>query len=400
MRIAMLCDLYKPYISGVTNHISLLKKVFEKSGHEVFVFTFGDEDYDDDEANVIRSSGFPLPVPSSKMEFHLNLRYSTNAQNMIQSMDILHAHHPFLSGQLALHYGRLANKPVVFTNHTRYDLYYKAYLPWMPEALGESFLRSYMPSFCQDCDMVIAPSEGMHKVLMHLGVHSPIEVVPNGVDLQPILQTCTPFDRHVLDFSEKNVVLIFVGRLGPEKNLPFLLRSFAGVIQAFENVRLLVIGDGPEYENLEDRVKLMGIEEFVKFTGMVPYNEIPAYLIMADAFVTASVTEVHPLTIIEAMAASLPVLGIDSPGVGDTIIDGETGFLSSDDIATFTAKMIRLVTDEKLRKHMAEKAKQLSSLYAIESTSQILLDKYNQVITEKQTSDNWFYKLIRKATRN
>ncbi len=101
-----------------------------------------------------------------------------------------------------------------------------------------------------------------------------------------------------------------------------------------EHVYLLIVGGGQKSveDDLKTLVHELGIEERVRFTGMVPYDELPAYLTMCDAFVTASVTEVHPLSVVEAMGAGLPVVGIHSPGVGDTVEDGVTGFLSRHDL--------------------------------------------------------------------
>jgi 1,2-diacylglycerol 3-alpha-glucosyltransferase len=106
---------------------------------------------------------------------------------------------------------------------------------------------------------------------------------------------------------------------------------------------------------------------------MVPYDKLPADLTMCDAFVTASVTEVHPLSVIEGMASGLPVLGIQSPGVGDTVEDGRTGFLTDEDTVAFAVKMTRLVTEGDLRRKMGAAAREASSTYAIERTIQIML---------------------------
>jgi glycosyltransferase involved in cell wall biosynthesis len=153
-------------------------------------------------------------------------------------------------------------------------------------------------------------------------VITPIEVVPNGVDLSPYSNETVPIDRAEFGFNESDIVLVYTGRLGPEKNLPFLLRAFAGIAKSYEDVGLLIVGDGPEYDNLVDRVQHMGITDRVHFTGQVPYDDLPRYLATADAFVTASVSEVHPLSVIEAQAAGLPVLGIQSPGVSDIVKEG------------------------------------------------------------------------------
>ncbi len=396
MRIGMMTDIYKPYVSGVTNHISLTKQHLEAANHEVYIFTFGEEDDEDGEDNVIRSSGLPVTVPVAEMDTQLNLRYSREAKELLHTMDLVHVHHPFLSGQLALRYCRPRRIPVVFTNHTRYDLYYQAYLPWMPDGLGETFLRSYLPPFCRAVDQVVAPSAGLRDVLQHLDVDVPIEVLPNGVDLAPIQAYPQAYDRAALGFTKQDVVLLYVGRLGPEKNLPFLLRSFAGVNEAYGNLKLVLVGDGPERSNLEDRAEMMEIGDLVHFAGLVEYQHLPAYLKMADVFATASVTEVHPLTVIEAMAAGLPVLGVHSPGVGDTVVDGVSGLLSSDDLAAYTAKMIRMVTEHEARQQMSIQAMQAAEQYAIERTSDLLLECYQAVLERSRQQERpWYTDVLR-----
>lgn len=377
MRIGMLADIYKPHVSGVTNFITLTRRFLEKAGHQVYVFTFGDEEYKDDEPNVIRSRGLPLVDTG----FYLTFRYSKEAQRLLKTMDVVHVNHPFLSGRLALRYCQPRGIPIVFTNHTRYDLYAQAYLPMIPEAIGEAFLQAYLPPFCRSCDLVIAPSPGMRDVLRKMGVDSNVVVLPNGVDLSPYREPIEPVCRAELGFREEDVLLVYVGRLGPEKNLAFLLRAFAGTAKTYDHVGLLVVGDGPERENLEERAQFTGIAGRVRFTGLVPYERMPRYLAAADAFVTASVTEVHPLSVIEAMAAGLPVLGIQSPGVGDIVEDDLTGYLcSEEDLAIFTAKMVRLVTEHEKRAQMGERARAAAQAFSIERTTEQLLELYRQAI--------------------
>lgn len=379
MRIGMMADVYKPHVSGITNYISLNKKFLEKKGHEVFVFTFSDIDYMDDELNIIRSPGLPLLDTG----YYISLSYTPQARKMLNTMDVVHIHHPFLSGSLTLRYCRSRGIPIVFTNHTRYDLYSQAYLPPMADIIGAAAVQAYLPAFCRACDMVISPSAGMRDVLVGFGVDAPIEIAPNGVDLRPFQNPAPSIDRRELGLSAEDVVLIYVGRLGPEKNLQFLLRSFTGVIQAYDHARLVLIGDGPERENLNEMVIHTNICDFVKFTGMVPYEKVPAYLRMADAFVTASVTEVHPLTVVEAMAAGLPVLGISSPGIGDTIREGESGYLvPHEDMASFTAKMVRLVREDGYRRQMGETARLAAAEYDIELTTILMEERYRNVVTK------------------
>jgi len=378
MRIGMMVDVYKPHVSGITHYISLNKKYLEQAGHEVFIFTFGDLDFPDEETNVIRSPGLPLVDTG----YYLNFRYSRKAKALLLTMDLVHVHHPFLSGRLALRYCRPLHIPIVFTNHTRYDLYAQAYMPILPEEISDSFLQSYMPPFCTAVDLVISPSLGVVDVLRKLGVACQIEVVPNGVELDRFQQTYSEDGRAKFGFTTDDTLLVYSGRLGPEKNIDFLLRSFSGAAEAVDRVHLLLIGGGPEEENLKKLASQLGITDRVHFIGMIEYELMPRFLSMCDLFVTASVTEVHPLSVIEAMASGLPALGIHSVGVGDIIEDSRTGLLASQNQAAFAAKMTRLCLDKDLRLKMGNSARQVSEKYAIERITQIMLAHYEQLAFE------------------
>ena len=147
---------------------------------------------------------------------------------------------------------------------------------------------------------------------------------------------------------------------------------------------LLIVGGGQK-EHVEAVTPVpadFGVQERVRFVGMVPYEKLPSYLAMCDAFVTASVTEVHPLSVIEAMGAGLPVLGIESPGVGDTIADGVTGFLTDEDAIAFAVKMTRLITEHDLRRKMGAQAREESTNYAIARTTRMMLRYYEQLVKD------------------
>lgn len=392
MRIGMLADIYKPHVSGVTHYISLNKKVLEERGHTVYVFTFGDMEFEDEEERVIRSPG----VPVADTGIFLSFRHSSEARDLIRSMDILHVHHPFLSGRLALRHGRAANIPVVFTNHTRYDMYAQAYLPMLPDQIGSSFLQAYLPTFCHEVDLVIAPSEGLKQVLRNLEVNDPIEVIPNGVDLEPFMSDVPPVDRALHGIAEDDVVLIYTGRLGPEKNLTFLLRAFAGASGAYPGTRLILVGTGPESDNLVDLAEKSGFADRLIFTGLIDYDEMPAYLKMADLFVTASVTEVHPLSVVEALASGLPVIGIESVGVGDTVQNGMNGLLASYDLPAYTAKLTRAIADEDLRRSMSEAAVESARQYGIERTLTLVEEQYQRLISQPDQSRDRFWEALFK----
>lgn len=389
MRIGMMTDTYKPYVSGITNYISLNKRYLEAAGHEVFVFTFGGLDYEDQESNVIRSPGAPI-VDSG---FYLNTHHSAEAKKLLQSMDVVHVHHPFLSGLLALRYCRPHKIPIIFTNHTRYDLLAQAYLPLLPEIISHRLLETYMPPYCEAVDMVISPSLGMANILRELQVESPIEIVPNGVELHRFYQA-KALSRTEFGFSDDDILLVYAGRLGPEKNLEFLLQAFIGVAETLDHARLLIVGDGPRRESLIRQGTQGNLGERIHFVGMVEYDKMPGYLRMCDIFVSASISEVHPLSMIEAMGVGLPILGIHSPGVEDIIEDGVTGFLSSNNLAAFTAKMTRLCMQDDLRKKMGQTALHASARYEIKRTTQLMLAHFTKLTTNVHPrQQNWDIKL-------
>ena len=373
----MMTDAYKPYVSGVTSYIDMNKRALEELGHDVYVFTFGDVDHQDEDPRVIRSPGLPL----ANTGFYVSLRYRTVAKKLLQSMDVVHVHHPFLSGRLALIYGTRKNIPVVFTNHTRYDLYAQARLPFMPMEISQSLLQAYMPDFCSAVDLVISPSRGMERILRQYGVESHIEVVPNGANLKPF-HKAKPLSRAEFGFRKEDILLVYMGRVAPEKNIEFLLQAFAGVARTVPNVYLLILGGGQKEheEKLRPIPGELGIEDRVRFMGMIPYDQLPSYLAMCDAFVTASVTEVHPYSVIEAMATGLPIMGIDSPGVGDSVEEGVSGLLSTEDIASFTAKLTYLCLNKSLQKKMGAAALKASEEFSIERTTKIMLGHYNRLM--------------------
>lgn len=377
MRIGMMADIYNTHVSGVTNYITLSKQWLEKGGHEVYIFTFGVSEVFDNEKNIICTAGVPLIDTG----IYLNLRYNRQARHLLYTMDIAHVHHPFVSGSLAMRYCVPRNIPVVFTNHTRYDLYAQAYIPVLPEQISEAALKAYLSPFYRACDLVIVPTSSMCQVLQQrYGLDSPIEVIPNGLDLGPYRTITRPIDRSEFGFSTDHVIFIYLGRLASEKNLSLLLRAFYGIAMTYDHVRLLIVGDGPDRDNLESLVKHMDMSHKVFFTGMVDYQSVPYYLASSDVFVTPSRTETFGMSTVEAMATGLPVIGIDAPGTTDLIEEGVSGLIANDDLAVLAAKLGLLATNPDLRKKLGQGAFQASKKYDIQNTTEILLQNYHRLV--------------------
>jgi 1,2-diacylglycerol 3-alpha-glucosyltransferase len=220
----------------------------------------------------------------------------------------------------------------------------------------------------------------MEKIMRQYGVESRIEVVPNGIDLRPFYRA-QPLHRSDFGFTDQDILLVYAGRIAPEKNITFLLQSFAGIAQLIPNLYLLIVGGGMKQfeEEVQNLIVQLGIANRVHSTGMIAYEDIPAYLSMGDIFVTTSVSETFGMSTVEAMSVGLPIMGIHSAGISDIVEDGKTGFLSTEDLAAFTAKLTYLCLYPSLRHEMGLAAREASKQYDIELTTNILLRHYTRL---------------------
>ena len=381
MRIGFFADMYLPHTSGVTNHISLYKRHFETLGHEVFVFTFGDLDYPDAENNVVRSPG----IPWGETGWRFALSLSREARELAETLDVIHVHHPFQSGRLAAPIAKRASIPLVFTNHTRYDLYSDEYATFVPRSARYAYLSASLGGFLRRCDLVVAPAASIADWLADFTGIEGAAVIPNGVDTNSFANPASPVSRAELGLSDTDVVLCYVGRLGPEKNVLHLAEEFAATTTAAPQAKLLVIGDGPSRAKAEAVLASMGARDRVRFLGMLPYDRVPDYEAAADVFVTASVSEVHPLVVLEAMSAGLPVIAIDSPGIADTVTDTVDGLLAPDSTSgELASRMIALANDNPLRMRMRGAARATSAAYSLDRTAGVLLARYEELVRARR----------------
>ena len=380
MRIGMVTACYKPVINGVTQMVSLYKQVLEQMGHEVTVFTLGKPDPQGDEPGVVRSPGLPL----GHTGYYLGIRYTREAQKRLLQMEVLHCHHLLMSVEMAHRY---AHAPIVYTNHTRYYLYAAAY-SHLPLSTTNQLLRRVWPALANLGDVVIAPSPGARQVLQDYGIRAPIEVIPNGIELERFWTPTRPHTKQNLGLPETTRLLVFVGRLAGEKNLDLLLEQFGQIRYAAAHrgcdVHLLVIGDGPLRRTIPLWLEQQRLTNAVHLLGAVPNDEVANWLAAADVFLTASVTEVHPLTVIEAMAAGLPVVGVHSPGISDTVQSGVTGWLA-DEPDCLAEIALPLLLDEGQCGKMGAAAQKASQQYAIGQTVNQTVALYERLIARTRT---------------
>lgn len=381
MKIGFAADTYKPYISGVTNYIGVHKAELERRGHEVCLFTFGSGQNLIDEPGVIYSPGFRL-----KMGYAFGLRYSNAASEQLRKMDIVHMHHPFITGQLVLRECQPRGIPMVFTGHTRYDQFFHDYVPWLPSKLGIGLLKTYLPKFCRQMDRVISNSEASEEGLRICGVDVDLCRMPNGVDLSPFRRVKRDQELRRRLAGDSQTVYLFVGRLAVEKNLPLLFNAFTEICHNHPSVHLVMVGTGPLENFFREQIAGSAISSNVTFTGLIPYHDLPAYFSAADAFVMPSIHDAHPLAVIEAMASGLPLVVVDSPAYRGTVVDGGNGVFCQNDLSSFQAGLEKILVDPLLRQKMGDCSRELSEQFAVERTAGRLLALYEEIIAERRTA--------------
>ncbi len=374
MRIALMTDVYKPVTNGVVTHVALLKKCLESWGEQVWIFVPGQGEYAD-EPNVIRIPGIPI----ADTGYHLSISLDQRSRDMLQVMDIIHVHHPFISGSFGLFASNRYNVPLVFTNHTRYDLYVKQYLPLLPSSISETALQAYFQLFSQRCSALIAPSRSVAEVIKGWGVQGRIEIIPNGIELERFTNIAGQITRRQLGINENAVVAIFVGRMSGEKSIDRLITMYNFVACEESDSHLLLVGSGPELEDYRRMVTAFGLQKRVTFTGSVPYHLLPDYLALSDFFVSASVTEAHPISFIEAAATGLPALGIRSVGVSDIIQNEQTGLMAEDNDLSFGLRFLKLVREVEYRHKLGAGARKFSKHLSAHANARKILQLYEEL---------------------
>ena len=198
---------------------------------------------------------------------------------------------------------------------------------------------------------VFCPSAYLRDVALRWGLDPDrVSVLPNPA---PPIPELPPRDELRRELELDGDVVVFAGRLGPQKAVGALLAAVAGV----PRVSLVIAGDGPERAELEGRVTQLGLEERVRFLGSVPRETVLRLFRAADASVLPSAWENFPHTVVEALAVGCPVIATAVGGVPEVVRDGENGLLvAPGDPAALTAAIARFFGDRELRVRLAEAA--------------------------------------------
>ncbi len=381
MHIAHFTNTYHPVTSGVVRSVSTFRKGLVGLGHNVFVFAQASKDYEDQEPFVFRYPALQLPL----QEYPLTIPVSVVVDGALPSLkpDVIHAHHPALLGQVAARKAEELDIPLIFTHHTRYREY-SHYAFALPQGLAKQVIERWIGDYMSQCQHIVVPSESIKEMLAETyGVTEGITAVPTGIDVAFYQQADGGNVRQKHGWGD-DTILISVGRLAQEKNFSTLITAVQPIMQQRDDVRLVILGEGEERDELEELAADLGIAEQVHLIGTVPFDDIPTYLKAADIFCFASVTETQGLVTLEAMAAGLPIVAVDATGTSDAVADGDEGLLTPNKSDALTAALQRVLDDAALRHKLAETAVQKAHDFDIDKQAKRLVTVYEEAIEAKK----------------
>jgi glycosyltransferase involved in cell wall biosynthesis len=314
MRVGFFTEVYHPIVNGIVASVDGLACGLRALGHEVYCFAPHVPGYEERDEPVFRMPSLPLPT-STPYRLTLPVVSRRNRHAIINRLDILHAHSPFVTGWMAVRYARRLRIPLVYTYHTQLEEY-AHYVPFEPHATRRA-ASTLTRSFSNLADAVIVPTASMRDHLLDLGVTVRVEVIPSGIDLSQFSSgTRNAALRASLGVREGERMLLFVSRLAREKNVDLLLDA---VRASSVPVRLVIGGDGPERAALQERAAECGIADRIVFLGSVERHKLPDLYASADAFVFPSITETQGLVLVEALAAGALVIAADAPPVREVL---------------------------------------------------------------------------------
>ena len=367
MRIGIFTDTYLPYVSGLVTSELMLKRALEQMGHTVYIVTANLETYKyiyDEENKIIYIPGLPIGIYDAR----LTGIYSTRAINHIKKwkLDIIHSQTEFGIGTFSRFVSKQLKIPLVHTYHTMYEDYVYYLTKGYFDKTSKRFVEYLTKFYCdKTVTELIVPSRKIYNIFMNkYEANKKVNIIGTGIDIERFFKTSFTKKqvndlRKKYGLKEEDFVVGTVARVAKEKSIDKIIITFKEILKEIPKAKLLIVGDGPDREELQKLTKTLGIEESVIFTLKVPIEEVQIFYQIMTVFVTYSTTETQGLTVLEAMAASLPVLAIQDDSFVDSVKDKQNGYLFKTD-EEYIKDVITLYKDKELYKKMCDKSLELS----------------------------------------
>jgi len=381
MRIAIFSECYTPITNGVVTSIVSLRETLREWGHVVYVFAPG-MSLPDDDVDLFRLPELPFP----RHPYHFarpfpRLPVDFSALNV----DVIHCQHPFTIGRLGADLAQRHGLPMVYTAHSLYDTMAATAKSPLVRTMGQPYARNVVRRFCARADYVIAPTRHTVNALCADGIRARFATVPSGVRPLPVSEDGRSRIRAQFGMNENAPLLLYVGRLGPEKRVDLILQAAARLAKRNlpapqRDFRIAIVGDGLSRGDLECLTLELGLQDRVRFVGVQPHDTAGDWYAAADIFALAAPLETQGLVLIEAMAAGRPCLAVASGGLPETVIDDVTGLLVNVDPEAFADGAEWLMRNPEECRRMGENGRRHARHYTPETMAAGVLDVYERVL--------------------
>lgn len=384
MKIVMATNTYKPITGGLEKSVSIFSKEYQKRGHQVLIVAPEHKEAPKGERNIFR---VPAIQNFNGTDFSIELPIHFNLLKVLDKFnpDIVHAHHPFLLGDTALRIAQKYQVPLVFTHHTLYEEY-THYVPLKAKAL-KKFVISLATEYANLSDYVFVPSQSILKLIESRGVKTKKEVIPTGIYVDDFTNGDGLGFRKKLKIRKSVFLVGIVGRVAPEKNIVFLTDTVIDFLKKKKEAEFLIVGEGDLLELIKDKFKKNNLLERLHCPGILSGQELVDAYNALDVFAFASHSETQGLVLLEAMAAGIPVVAVDAPGVREVLDDKRNGrLLKNDNQKEFSQALdwVFSMSQERRRK-LKEAAKRKAEKFSVFGFTERALKVYQELIDKKHT---------------
>ena len=334
MKIGLFTDSFYPEVGGVATSCYNLERALTRLGHEVQVYAPRCKGWKEQERpNVHYLTSRPLLILKDRNVAIPHIKPLHEAINA--KFDVVHTNSEFVMGYMGRYVAHHSHCALVHTYHTVWEDYTYYVTHGVADETARRIVARYSEWWCDHFGRIIVPTAKTQALLARYGVTAPMDVIPSGMDLErfdPARHSAAEIAATRAECGVKpgERVLLNIGRMAKEKNLVRIMDLFPALLQECPDVRLVLVGEGPQRQVLSQRAAELGVAEHVSIVGAKPWEEIDKYYAIGDVFVSASHTETQGLTYIEAMASGLCVCAARDPCLFGVIEDGVNGILSGD----------------------------------------------------------------------
>ncbi len=372
MRILFVSDTYYPHLNGVYYFVCRLGPLLQQNGHEVIVIapseTAGSTKKKIDGIDVYGMPSLPL-LYYPRLRFPVSFGLKSKIRQLVNEFrpDVIHIQDHFVLSKAMVAVNKKLNIPLVATNHFMPENLTALFKNKTLKKLIEQSMWSRFTCVFNQATVVTTPTE-TGACLIRPKLQREVKAISSGIDLEefnPLGQNERIKQKYGLPDKP---ILLFVGRLDPEKHVDEILRAAAIALKKIDFC-FVVVGKGVQKKMWENLAEELAITADVKFTGFVPDKDLPHFYKLSHCFIIASTAELLSLAVLQAMASGLPVVAVKAGALVELVEDGVNGFLyETGAINSIVRHLVTIFTQHKLHRSMAERSLEISQQHDIRQT--------------------------------